>query len=227
MEQVTLISKVHPKIRPYKCTLFSMSLMRNLFFDSSSIERNNCWQWIYLLFSLQAIESRGISELLFTSDTHEGLKTGGLSGGTALTSEISSDIPQPIFSTAFELKWRDFAVVSVLRTLNLRKLNYEDVKYLESVQVIRLFNHIVCLIGYWMQIFHCPFVIIYYLFFHRTLIKLFYCLQQKVSMRFCLWNLWTVCLSRCSPPERRARTGLWFASQRCWILHFNWSESVE
>ncbi|XP_060765461.1 beta-galactosidase-1-like protein 2 [Neoarius graeffei] len=56
----------------------------------------------YMAFLKEAIESRGISELLFTSDTHEGLKTGGLSG--------------------------------VLRTLNLRKLNYEDVKYLESVQ---------------------------------------------------------------------------------------------
>ncbi|KAG9263121.1 beta-galactosidase-1-like protein 2 isoform X2 [Astyanax mexicanus] len=56
----------------------------------------------YMPFLKEALQSRGVSELLLTSDSHEGLKSGGLSGA--------------------------------LRTLNLRKLNYEDIKYLEAVQ---------------------------------------------------------------------------------------------
>lgn len=42
-----------------------------------------------MLFSLQALESRGISELLLTSDSHEGLKSGGVNGGEALRCENS------------------------------------------------------------------------------------------------------------------------------------------
>ncbi|KAI4903619.1 hypothetical protein NFI96_030680 [Prochilodus magdalenae] len=53
-------------------------------------------------FLPQALQSRGISELLLTADRHVGLEVGGMGG--------------------------------VLRTLNLRKLNYDDIKYLEAVQ---------------------------------------------------------------------------------------------
>ncbi|KAL7846443.1 hypothetical protein SRHO_G00214230 [Serrasalmus rhombeus] len=56
----------------------------------------------YIPFLKEALQSRGISELLLTADSHEGLKSGGVSGA--------------------------------LRTLNLRKLNYDDIKYLEAVQ---------------------------------------------------------------------------------------------
>ncbi|XP_072515257.1 beta-galactosidase-1-like protein 2 isoform X3 [Salminus brasiliensis] len=56
----------------------------------------------YMPFLKEALQSRGINELLLTSDSHEGLKSGGVSGA--------------------------------LRTLNLRKLNYDDIKYLEALQ---------------------------------------------------------------------------------------------
>ncbi|XP_058267374.1 beta-galactosidase-1-like protein 2 isoform X1 [Hemibagrus wyckioides] len=56
----------------------------------------------YMSFLKEALEQRGISELLLASDSHEGLESGGVS--------------------------------RVLRTLNLFKLNHEDIKYLDSVQ---------------------------------------------------------------------------------------------
>ncbi|XP_066506979.1 beta-galactosidase-1-like protein 2 [Hoplias malabaricus] len=56
----------------------------------------------YMPFLKEALESRGITELLLTADSHEGLKRGGVNGA--------------------------------LRTLNLRKLNYDDLKFLEAVQ---------------------------------------------------------------------------------------------
>lgn len=93
-----------------------------------------------MLFSPKALESRGISELLLTSDSHEGLKNGGVGRGKALIRQLKqADIPESISSPAYESRLTDFTFVSVLRTLNLRKLNYEDIKYLESVQVIGLF----------------------------------------------------------------------------------------
>ncbi|XP_053331955.1 beta-galactosidase-1-like protein 2 [Clarias gariepinus] len=67
----------------------------------------------YMAFLKEALESRGISELLLTSDSHEGLKSGGVNG--------------------------------VLRTLNLRKLNHEDIKYLDHVQP----NSPVLITEYW------------------------------------------------------------------------------
>ncbi|KAI4875913.1 hypothetical protein NFI96_032900, partial [Prochilodus magdalenae] len=56
----------------------------------------------YIPFLKEALQSRGISELLLTAERHEGLEVGGVGG--------------------------------VHRTLNLRKLNYDDIKYLEAVQ---------------------------------------------------------------------------------------------
>ncbi|XP_076875386.1 beta-galactosidase-1-like protein 2 [Brachyhypopomus gauderio] len=56
----------------------------------------------YMKFLKEAVQSRGISELLLTSDTHEGLMSGGVNG--------------------------------VFRSLNLRKLNHDDISYLEAMQ---------------------------------------------------------------------------------------------
>ncbi|XP_026871256.2 beta-galactosidase-1-like protein 2 [Electrophorus electricus] len=67
----------------------------------------------YMTFLKEALQSRGISELLLTSDNHKGLKDGGVSG--------------------------------VLRTLNLRKLNFDDINYLEAVQP----NSPILVMEYW------------------------------------------------------------------------------
>ncbi|KTG01547.1 hypothetical protein cypCar_00030076, partial [Cyprinus carpio] len=56
----------------------------------------------YMSFIKEALQERGISEVLLTSDDHEGLKYGGVQGA--------------------------------LRTLNLQKMNHDDIKYLETVQ---------------------------------------------------------------------------------------------
>ncbi|XP_050976571.1 beta-galactosidase-1-like protein 2 [Labeo rohita] len=56
----------------------------------------------YMAFIKEALQERGISEVLLTSDNHEGLKYGGVQGA--------------------------------LRTLNLQKMNHDDIKYLETVQ---------------------------------------------------------------------------------------------
>ncbi|XP_051973205.1 beta-galactosidase-1-like protein 2 [Xyrauchen texanus] len=56
----------------------------------------------YMSLLKEALQERGISELLLTSDNHEGLKDGGIKGA--------------------------------LRALNLQKMNYDDIKYLETVQ---------------------------------------------------------------------------------------------
>ncbi|XP_067289423.1 beta-galactosidase-1-like protein 2 [Pseudorasbora parva] len=56
----------------------------------------------YMSFVKEALQERGISEVLLTSDDHEGLKYGGINGA--------------------------------LRTLNLQKMNHDDLKYLEAVQ---------------------------------------------------------------------------------------------
>ncbi|XP_077051783.1 beta-galactosidase-1-like protein 2 [Siphateles boraxobius] len=56
----------------------------------------------YMSYIKEALQERGISEVLLTSDDHEGLKYGGIKGA--------------------------------LRTLNLQKMNHDDIKYLEAVQ---------------------------------------------------------------------------------------------
>ncbi|XP_056593218.1 beta-galactosidase-1-like protein 2 isoform X2 [Triplophysa dalaica] len=56
----------------------------------------------YMSFLKEALLERGISELLLTSDNHEGLKYGGIEGA--------------------------------LRALNLQKINYDDIRYLKTVQ---------------------------------------------------------------------------------------------
>ncbi|KAG1970182.1 beta-galactosidase-1-like protein [Pimephales promelas] len=56
----------------------------------------------YMSFIKEALQERGIREVLLTSDDHEGLRDGGLKGA--------------------------------LRTLNLQKMNHDDIKYLEAVQ---------------------------------------------------------------------------------------------
>lgn len=57
-----------------------------------------------------------------------------------MTSKIIRYPRISVFSTVYELRLIDITVVLVLRTLNLRKLNHEDIKYLDSVQVIRLYS---------------------------------------------------------------------------------------
>lgn len=80
---------------------------------------------------LKALQSRGISELLITSDKHSALKSGGVSGGTVQIFVYALTKRHTYFDT-IQLCFCSFVVIS---SVKLQKLNQRDIQDLYAVQV--------------------------------------------------------------------------------------------
>lgn len=87
---------------------------------------------IYLL--LQCLQSRGINELLLTSDNWEGLRYGGMEGGNE---DIGFKFNTCVKKIKIKLFFIDTVIlpISVLKTINLQRLSFGAIQCLADMQV--------------------------------------------------------------------------------------------
>ncbi|KAG8008208.1 Beta-galactosidase-1-like protein 2 [Nibea albiflora] len=82
----------------------------------------------YMFFIKEALQSRGISELLFTSDNHNTLKSGGVQGGTVQYKHTHSTRTHIYAHTAY------LSYLVAIRSVKLQKLNQKDLQDLNAIQ---------------------------------------------------------------------------------------------